>query len=67
MPLGNVIDQSVRRILSSGRARDILKAFRENADQFSFCRECENLDMKGHTANVKTIVLTRDYLNSWKR
>lgn len=65
-PLGNIADQSIRNILSSGKSRTFLKTFRENLDRFMFCRECENRYMKGHTANVKTFILNREFCNHEK-
>jgi len=65
-PLGNVADQSIRRILSSNKSRAFLKTFREDLDSFTFCRECENRYMKGHTANVKTFILNREFNNHEK-
>ena len=65
-PLGNIADQSIRNILSSGKSRTFLKTFRKNLDRFMFCRECENRYMKGHTANVKTFILNRESCNHEK-
>jgi radical SAM protein with 4Fe4S-binding SPASM domain len=65
-PLGNIADQSIRSILSSGRSRAFLKTFRKDLDRFMFCRECENRYMKGHSANVQTFILNRDFCNHEK-
>ncbi len=65
-PLGNIADQSIRNILSSGKSRTFLKTFRKNLDRFMFCRECENRYMKGHTANVKTFILNREFCDHEK-
>ncbi len=65
-PLGNVADQSICRILSSGKSRTFLKTFRKDLDRFIFCRECENRCMKRHTANVKTFILNREFCNHEK-
>jgi len=60
LPLGNVADQSLRNILSSGKARKFYKTFRKDLDQFIFCKECEMRHMQGHTANVQTFILNRE-------
>jgi radical SAM protein with 4Fe4S-binding SPASM domain len=65
-PLGNIADQSIHGILSSGKSRTFFKTFRKNLDGFMFCRDCENRYMKGHTANVKTFVLNREFCNNEK-
>jgi len=56
-PFGNVAHDSVRRILSSETPKAFLKIFRRDLDNFSFCRECENRYIRGHSANVRTIAL----------
>ena len=61
LPLGNIADQSLRNILSSGKARKFYKTFRKDLDQFIFCKECEMRHMQGHTANVQTFILNREF------
>lgn len=59
--LGNVKEESLRSILGSEKSRSFLQAFRKDLEQFSFCRTCENRDMKQDTANVKTYVLNKEF------
>ena len=61
LPLGNIADQSLHNILSSGKARKFYKTFRKDLDQFIFCKECEMRHMQGHTANVQTFILNREF------
>ncbi|MDY0092628.1 MAG: radical SAM protein [Candidatus Vecturithrix sp.] len=58
---GNVMQQSLRDILSSPRANAFLRGFRNNPDQYTFCRTCEFHDIKHETANVETHILNREY------
>jgi len=60
LPLGNIADQSLRNILSSGKARKFYKIFRKDLDQFIFCKECESRHMQGHSANIRTVILNRE-------
>ena len=66
LPLGNIAHQSVCKILASGVTRNFFRKFRKNLDNFSFCRECENRDIKGHSANVQTLILNREFYNREK-
>lgn len=58
--LGNVKDQSLRKIVSSARSSSFLKDFHRDRDRFKFCRDCELRDIKHRTANVKTHVLKNE-------
>jgi radical SAM protein with 4Fe4S-binding SPASM domain len=59
VPLGNVSRSSVRAILSSGASKEFLARFKKDLDHFSFCTDCENRHMRGHSANVRTVILNR--------
>jgi radical SAM protein with 4Fe4S-binding SPASM domain len=58
--LGNVKDQSLRKIVSSARSSSFLKDFHRDRDRFKFCRDCELRDIKHRTANVNTHVLNNE-------
>jgi radical SAM protein with 4Fe4S-binding SPASM domain len=60
LPLGNVADQSIHEILSSGKAREFYKSFRKELDQFMFCKECEIRYLEGGSANVRTITFNSE-------
>lgn len=64
--LGNIAHQNVLKILSSGTSRNFFRGFRKNLDKFIFCKECENRDMKGHSANVQTIILNKKFYHDKK-
>ncbi len=66
LPLGNVARKSIGNILSSGKARVFYKNFRKDLDRAVFCKECENRYMIGHSANVQTHFLNKDYCNNEK-
>jgi radical SAM protein with 4Fe4S-binding SPASM domain len=55
--LGNVADESIRGILSSRKSKSLLKIFRENLDEFIFCRECEVRNYQYRTENIETFIL----------
>jgi radical SAM protein with 4Fe4S-binding SPASM domain len=60
LTFGNVGDQPIHEILSSGKAREFYKSFRKDLDQFTFCKECENRYLEGSSANVRTIIFNRE-------
>lgn len=58
-PWGNIAHQSLRQILSSNASRIFLRRFQKDLERYTFCRECENRYMEGHTSNVKTLILNK--------
>lgn len=58
---GNLTQHSVHDILASESAKAFLRGFRDNSDQYEFCRTCEFHDLLHETANVETQILNQEY------
>jgi len=56
---GNLRYSDLNKILSSSEERSFMRMFRRDLDLIPFCRGCEMRRMKHHTANVKSVVLSK--------
>lgn len=57
--IGNLRDSKLHRIISSPEDRSFLRMFRRDLDLIPFCLVCEMRSLKHHTANVKSVVLSK--------
>lgn len=59
LSLGRIQEKTLREIFSTEQVKAFYKRFRDNPDNFSFCRGCEMRGARDATANIRTIALNR--------